>query len=64
MSATEVPDFEVRLQSFASPTFPSLRDSQRLVLSSYARDHRGTPDLGIQMPTGEGKTLVALLIAD
>lgn len=64
MCATEVPDFEVRLQSFASPTFPSLRDSQRLVLSSYARDHRGTPDLGIQMPTGEGKTLVALLIAD
>ena len=35
-----------------------------MVLASYARDHLGTADLGIEMPTGEGKTLVALLIAD
>ena len=64
MSETETPDFEDRLRSFAAPAFPSVRDSQRLVLASYARDHVGTADLGIEMPTGEGKTLVALLIAD
>jgi hypothetical protein len=64
VSGTEIPDFPDRLRSFVSPTFPKLRESQRLVLASYARDHLGTADLGIEMPTGEGKTLVALLIAD
>lgn len=36
----------------------------RLVLTTYAAHHLGTPDLAIEMPTGEGKTLLALLIAD
>ncbi|AKE00136.1 hypothetical protein XU06_28340 [Rhodococcus erythropolis] len=34
------------------------------MLSAYANDHRDTPDLAIEMPTGEGKTLLALMIAD
>ena len=58
------PDFEERLTAFASPAFPSLRAGQRFVLSKYASDHLDTLDLGIEMPTGEGKTLLALLIAD
>ena len=37
---------------------------QRLVLEEYSTSHLQTPDLGIEMATGEGKTLVALLIAD
>jgi hypothetical protein len=58
------PDFEERLTAFASPAFPSLRTGQRFILSKYASDHLDTLDLGIEMPTGEGKTLLALLIAD
>lgn len=42
----------------------TLRPGQRQVLSAYAADHLETRDLAIEMPTGEGKTLVALLIAD
>jgi superfamily II DNA or RNA helicase len=53
-----------RLTAFGSPTFNQLRPGQRLVLHEYAARHRETRDLGIEMPTGEGKTLVALLIAD
>ena len=44
--------------------FAELREGQKLVLGSYAKNHLNTPDLAIEMPTGEGKTLVALLIAD
>ena len=40
------------------------RRGQRQVLSTYAADHFDTSDLAIEMPTGEGKTLLALLIAD
>jgi hypothetical protein len=58
------PDFEQRLAGFRSPDFPELRPGQRLVLAKYAAEHLATPDLAIEMPTGEGKTLLALLIAD
>lgn len=57
-------DFEARLASFSSTRFKALRASQKQVLTAYAADHRDTADLAIEMPTGEGKTLVALLIAD
>jgi hypothetical protein len=59
-----VPDFEERLAAFDSWTFERLRPGQKLVLAKYGSDHLSTPDLAIEMPTGEGKTLVALLIAD
>ncbi len=58
------PDFELRLAAFESATFRSLRPGQRQVLGSYADSYLGAADLAIEMPTGEGKTLVALLIAD
>jgi hypothetical protein len=58
------PDFEQRLAAFASTAFRVLRPGQQVVLSKYASDHLHTPDLAIEMPTGEGKTLLALLIAD
>lgn len=60
----EVPDFDDRLARFESATFTELRPGQRLVLREYANSHLDTPDLAIEMPTGEGKTLVALLAAD
>jgi len=59
-----VPDFDGRLEVFESATFKELRPGQRQVLSAYAADHLDTSDLAIEMPTGEGKTLLALLIAD
>jgi hypothetical protein len=64
MPDLQVPDFEERLRSFASAEFPALSDGQAAVLARYAVAHLKTPDLAIEMPTGEGKTLLALLIAD
>lgn len=58
------PDFDERLAAFQSATFKRLRPGQRLVLAAYSARHLLTPDLAIEMPTGEGKTLLALLIAD
>jgi hypothetical protein len=60
----EVPDFEQRLTDFESTRFTELRPGQRHVLAAYAEEHLDTADLAIEMPTGEGKTLLALLIAD
>lgn len=37
---------------------------QREVLLSYATDHHDKTDLAIQLPTGSGKTLVGLMIAE
>jgi len=64
VAITALPDFEARLEAFGSVTFKQLRPGQRQVLASYAADHLDTSDLAIEMPTGEGNTLVALLIAD
>ncbi|MFB7335246.1 DEAD/DEAH box helicase [Streptomyces adustus] len=58
------PDFEQNLAGFESARFKSLRPGQRLVLEAYAERYLDTTDLAIEMPTGEGKTLLALLIAD
>ncbi|ACU72915.1 DEAD-like helicase [Catenulispora acidiphila DSM 44928] len=57
-------DFEARLAAFASSKFTKLRTGQRLVLQEYAATHTATRDLAVEMPTGDGKTLVALLVAD
>ena len=58
------PNFAERLSAFASTHFTELRPGQKLVLDAYAADHLTTADLAIEMPTGDGKTLLALLIAD
>ena len=57
-------DFEQTLADFDSTRFRELRPGQQLVLAEYANQHLNTTDLAIEMPTGEGKTLLALLIAD
>ena len=61
---TSMVDFQERLLAFKSEAFSSFRPSQQRVLQEYAANHLSAPDLAIEMPTGEGKTLVALLIAD
>lgn len=58
------PDFDARLTAFGSAAFKELRPGQRQVLTAYAAEHLDADDLAIEMPTGEGKTLLALLIAD
>ncbi|MDJ1132019.1 DEAD/DEAH box helicase family protein [Streptomyces iconiensis] len=60
----EIPDFEQNLTDFESSRFARLRPGQRQVLAAYAEQHLDARDLAIEMPTGEGKTLLALLIAD
>ena len=57
-------DFEQNLVDFGSSRFTELRPGQHQVLAAYAEQHLDTTDLAIEMPTGEGKTLLALLIAD
>ena len=34
------------------------------VIRAYAENHQGTPDLALELPTGSGKTLPGLLIAE
>ncbi|MFI9327938.1 DEAD/DEAH box helicase [Kitasatospora sp. NPDC052868] len=58
------PDFEQNLADFESAKFSQLRPGQKLVLTAYGEQYLDSPDLAIEMPTGDGKTLVALLIAD
>lgn len=43
---------------------PNLWVHQGDVLRSYAEQHTGTPDLALELPTGTGKTLPGLLVAD
>jgi hypothetical protein len=64
MSARTPEDFEGRLASHHSAVYHELRPAQRHVLSEYIVSHVETRDLAIQLPTGVGKTLIALLIAD
>lgn len=64
MADAAKPDFEQNLADFESARFTELRPGQGLVLAAYADQHLDTTDLAIEMPTGQGKTLLALLIAD
>jgi hypothetical protein len=60
----EPPDFQQLLVDQASKRFVSLRPAQIAVLDEYAAHHLQTPDLAIELPTGAGKSLVALLIGE
>src|SRR5215207_1613590 len=46
------------------PSVPYLWDHQAELLRDYHGSHLGTPDIALQLPTGAGKTLVGLLLAD
>jgi hypothetical protein len=43
---------------------PGLWLHQGDILRAYAADHADTPDLALELPTGTGKTLPGLLVAD
>jgi hypothetical protein len=57
-------DYAALLQSLGSSTFPTLRPAQTAALKSYETSHYSTPDLAIELPTGAGKSLIALLICE
>lgn len=44
--------------------FPDVMPHQKEILEQYATAHEKTCDIALQLPTGSGKTLVGLLIAD
>lgn len=52
-----------RLQ-VTDPALDNLWSQQADVLRAYAKDHRTTSDVALELPTGSGKTLVGLLIAE
>lgn len=60
----ETPEFNQLLADLGSERFTDLRPAQAAALDVYAADHLETPDLAIELPTGAGKSLVALLIGE
>ena len=61
---TTQPDYQQFLRSLGSETFAQLRPSQESVLQTYAGQFTDVADVAVELPTGAGKTLIALLIAE
>lgn len=57
-------DPEALFRDLRKKTVPGLLSHQADVLRSYIADHSKHPDIALQLPTGSGKTLVGLLIAE
>ena len=60
----DVPDYAQFLASFGSTKFHSLWPVQSQVLAAYQTQYVTSPDIAIDLPTGSGKSLIALLIAE
>lgn len=56
-------DYAQYLVDLESDRFRQLRRAQEHVLAEYAKNFPNTRDLAVELPTGAGKTLIALLIA-
>ena len=52
------------LAELNSAKFQTLRPAQERVLGEYLDKFDGTADVAVELPTGAGKTLIALLIAE
>jgi superfamily II DNA or RNA helicase len=57
-------DYSAFLASFNSEKFKRLWPAQSHILSEYSANYSGRKDVAIELPTGAGKTLIALLIAE
>jgi superfamily II DNA or RNA helicase len=57
-------DYAQFLSSFHSDKFQELWSAQAYVLDAYSNTFVSKPDVAIELPTGAGKTLIALLIAE
>src|SRR5260370_13371871 len=60
---TLIGDYSAFLASFRSGKFKKLRPAQSYFLDEYGT-YEPKPDVAIELPTGAGKTLIALLIAE
>jgi hypothetical protein len=58
-----IDDYSAFLTSFHSTKFKALRPAQKHLLEKYGA-FENTEDLAIELPTGAGKTLIALLVAE
>jgi primosomal protein N' len=60
-----VPDSPAELfQTLTRRKLPDVMTHQRDILRAYGKDMVGEADVALQLPTGSGKTLVGLLIAE
>ena len=57
-------DYAKLLTSLGSAGFRELRPAQDAALARYSAGHSTTGDLAIELPTGAGKSLIALLICE
>jgi superfamily II DNA or RNA helicase len=57
-------DYAQLLANLGSGDFTTLRSAQGTALASYAAGHTAIGDLAIELPTGAGKSLIALLICE
>jgi hypothetical protein len=58
-----ITDYSAFLASFRSGKFKQLRPAQSHILDQYSA-FESKPDVAIELPTGAGKTLIALLISE
>lgn len=57
-------DYDKFLKEFDSIKFKSLWPAQRYILGQYTERYNTKGSIGVELPTGGGKTLIALLIAE
>jgi hypothetical protein len=57
-------DPESLFRDLRKRTVPGLLSHQADLIRTYVQEHEATPDVALQLPTGSGKTLVGLLIAE
>jgi Helicase C-terminal domain/Type III restriction enzyme, res subunit len=57
-------DYSQLLGELESATFTDLRPAQVAALEAYVAEYTEAPDLAIELPTGAGKSLIALLIGE
>lgn len=57
-------DYVRLLSELRSSKFSSLRPAQVVALERYSAAHSSTLDLAVELPTGAGKSLIALLVCE
>lgn len=57
-------DWQLRLKAKNSTKFEELYPSQEVALDSYSSEFFNIPNIAVELPTGTGKSLIALMILD